>query len=346
MKIFYVEDELSRNIPKIKRLFERYLSKEILVALDEEEEDSSGYGTDGKEIKDIVNRSPIVHIEHNYPSALREITTNYQQYDLFIIDRNLAEEEYSLEELQAIVPSFSEQLYNKYFTREGDYFLEYLMNKTDVMQHFYFLTANSNDSLRNAEDIQSHIDFGRFCAANFIDKSDSAKINKLRSRIDNSEVIKLRYTNSRYLAVLESIEPALSDRFFDLLQHSSQVNPEEIRKNLTTIRNIYEHLLTHFARCNNAPSECFNVKNRDQIVQRAVVSWILGFDHQWKKYTYSHSTSSIIKNFLYDIQEIASDFGDHNRVNKDGYQPTSDTVQTLVFGLKDIIIWFKKETNH
>lgn len=343
MKILYVEDELSKNIPKIKRLFQCYLPKEIIRDLDELEEDDSGYGADNGEVQGVVNRSPVVHVEYHYPTALQEVMKHHAEYDVFIIDRNLAEEEYSFEQLQNANDAFNEQLYDKYFTREGDYFLEYLLDKTEVMHHFYFLTANANDSLRNADEIQNHIDFGRFCRDNFIDKSDDDKIMLLKNRIATSETIKLRYNNRRYLAVLQTIDNELAERFFDVLLNAEKKNPEEIRKNLTTIRNVYEHILTAFAQANDAPPDCFNNKNANQIVQRAVVSWILGYDHQWKKYKYTFNTSSVIKNFLYDIQEIASDFGDHGRVSQSGFIPTSDTVLSLVHGLKDIIVWYGME---
>jgi len=51
---------------------------------------------------------------------------------------------------------------------------------------------------------------------------------------------------------------------------------------------------------------------------------------------------AIRPNFFYDIQEICSDFGPHAKSVSKGFQPTSNTVNVLIYELKDIILWFDK----
>ena len=43
MKIFYIEDQLSRNIARVRRLFSEYLSEAQREVLHELETDASGY---------------------------------------------------------------------------------------------------------------------------------------------------------------------------------------------------------------------------------------------------------------------------------------------------------------
>lgn len=46
MRILFVEDELATNIPRLIRLFRRYLGKQQREKLQEMENDDSGYGID------------------------------------------------------------------------------------------------------------------------------------------------------------------------------------------------------------------------------------------------------------------------------------------------------------
>ncbi|WP_207680782.1 hypothetical protein [Desulfonema magnum] len=72
MKILYVEDELSRNIPGIIRLFEKYLGKKKIRRLKELEEDESGYGAEPDEIKGIVEETNIVEVEYRFPARITQ----------------------------------------------------------------------------------------------------------------------------------------------------------------------------------------------------------------------------------------------------------------------------------
>lgn len=163
MKILYVEDELSKNIPRIIRLFSNYLSKKQRRSLEALIENESGFRIDPYEVKSIIEDTPIVEVEWRFPDALRKIIQSAKKYDLFIIDRNLSEQDYEYEELRNIDPLYNETLYNDFFEREGDYFLHKLIYDIDVINKFYFLTAYSaSDEIRNNQDIKRFIDFGKF----------------------------------------------------------------------------------------------------------------------------------------------------------------------------------------
>ncbi|MDP8268930.1 MAG: hypothetical protein P9L97_09405 [Candidatus Tenebribacter davisii] len=343
MKILYVEDELTKNIPKIIRLFEKYLGGNRVEQLEKLENDISGYGAGPQEVKQIVESCGIIDIEYTFSGGLAKIVKSHQQYSIFIIDRNLSEIEYDLVDIQKIDQKYNEDFYNQFFEREGDYFLELLITqKMDVINKFYFLTANSRDDLRNAEKLKDHLDFGRFKAGNLIDKSDTDEMKKLKMRIENDERLQILKDNLSYVNILKKINPQLSHNFLDLISNKDDTNQNSIRKNLTTIRNLFsDNILVEIAKQKNAPEYCWNHNKKDQIVMRAVISWICEFNRETRKINYRFNSNSIIKNFLYDIQEIASDFGVHKKDNKeDKTQPTSDTVNALIFALKDIIVWF------
>ena len=57
-------------------------------------------------------------------------------------------------------------------------------------------------------------------------------------------------------------------------------------------------------------------------------------------YYFNHNLniSSVIAHNLYSIWEITSAFGAH--ISDEGYQPTENTVNSLIYQLKEIILWF------
>ena len=71
MKILYVEDELSKNIPRIIRLFQKYLGEERIRELEAIEHDESGFGGRPEDIKQIVELCNKIEIEYTFSNALR-----------------------------------------------------------------------------------------------------------------------------------------------------------------------------------------------------------------------------------------------------------------------------------
>jgi hypothetical protein len=329
-----VEDELEKNIPKMIRMFEKFLGHKICKELQALEEDE--YGASADEIFAVFSKNNVVQIENSFPKALKIIVEQHQEFEFFIIDRNLSNILYEMEEIQSFYPKYDENFYNRYFEREGDLFLELLIsNHIDVKQKFFFLTANSRDKLRNEDEIKGHIDFDRFCVDNFVDKSDQEKLIELKSRIENSQILNLVKENQRYLMILEQIDVNLKNTFITLLQKKDDTNQAQITANLSAIRVIYENLLKKFAAIHIAPDDCYNYFSKEkQLVMRATVRWI-SIENSEK-----FAANCIIKDFLYAIQEIASDFGAHRDYEKEGFQPTTNTVNSLVYGLKDILVWY------
>ncbi|NQV17416.1 MAG: hypothetical protein HQ534_02570 [Armatimonadetes bacterium] len=335
MKILYVEDELSKNIPKIINLFSSYLNENQIMQLQTFADDE--YGASNEELKNVVELSNIIDVEYKFSSALEKVINDYQKYSLFIIDRNLSSEDYNTELITAFDSDYDNKLSIKYKEREGDYLLQKLVYKgIDILSKFYFLTAYSASELPNAEEIQNHIELKKFTDNNIIEKGNSELTRGLINKINNIEIFKLQWENKVFLDILRTnVGDKAPFNFIKLLQNKDSNDPVQISANFGLIRNLLENILTKIAKEKNAPEVCFNEKNKEQIVMGNVIYWITKEENQ-KQF----ASNSIIKNFLYDIKQVCSDFGSHNKSQSGSFLPTSNTVNALIFELKDIIIWF------
>lgn len=332
MKILFVEDELSKNIPRIIRLFGNFLGKKRIQRLQDLEADSSGYGAEPEEIKEIVEETNFIEVDYRFPEALPKILYQYDHYLLFIIDRNLVEGEYTFEEVHQIDSSFTEEQYEKFYEREGDYFLYKLaFNGVDLKNKFFFLTAyDVNSGIRGIEEIEEFIShFGDFKARNVIEKGSGA-FDILLDVMANIKTLSIRSENSHYLNILHKYADQIcADSFLDILMEKD--NERRIKDNLSRIRNIHEAILK--ACCRNIPEMAMKCTNErgEVILGDRTIKWLSDTDH----------INSIIRQFLFTVKTISSDYGSHeNTTAKRIYAPTTDTVNALVHALKDLICWF------
>ncbi len=328
MKILYVEDELSKNIPRIIRLFSNYLSKKQRKSLEALIENESGFRIDPYEVKSIIEDTPIVEAEWRFPDALRKIIQSAKKYDLFIIDRNLSEQDYEYEELRNIDPLYNETLYNDFFEREGDYFLHKLIYDIDVINKFYFLTAYSaSDEIRNNQDIKRFIDFGKFKDINFIEKGNENDIKRLQDIMINTNSIELRNTNQRYLRILSQyLGEEADNNFFRIIKDKD--NYENIIDNLMRMRNIYEQILRECTkRIPDMKDNCLNDRG-DIILSGQTIEWLKNNQY----------ISNIQKDFFFSIVKNTSDQGSHRKLEES--KPTIEAINALVYQIKDITLWF------
>lgn len=328
MKILFVEDQITRNISRITRLFEKYLTvtaKNKLERLERED-----YPPEPEDIKKIIETSKQVEIEieHRFPEALQKVINHHERYALFVVDRNLFEEEgYDFKEIKAIDPSFSEEKYEMYAEREGDYLLNHLVYKTDVLSKFYFMTAYSaNDAIRGAGDIQTHINLERFSTDNFIEKGNEADFERLKFTIDNIKILHLQFENRDYLQILrKNINEESAKSFLKILDEKDEKT--RIGDNLKEIRNVYENILKKCVqKIPDMDSKCIN-EYGTLIMGKQTIDWLSNNNY----------INIIIRNFLFSINKICSEFGAHPNSGA-----TPDTVNSLVYALKDVILWFGK----
>jgi len=328
MKILFVEDELSKNIPRITSLFSKYLGKkriERLKLLDADE-----YGATPEEIKAIVEETNLIELDYRFSDALRKIVQSYQDYALFIVDRNLSETEYDFKEVKKIDSAYTEALYERYFEREGDYLLyklAMLSNADIVKAKFYYLTAYSaDDEIRGQDDITALIEhFGDFKTQNMIEKG---AIEKLKEVVENIPILNLQYENRAYLDILrKNIGHDAADGFLKILEEKDE--PRRIGDNFKEMRIIYESMLSVCAlKIPGMKQACGDEKGGKTII------WL-----QNNQYI----DEVILRNFLFSIRKISNEFGAHKQYPyKPFYEPTLNTVNSLVYALKDVILWFGK----
>jgi len=332
MKILYVEDELSKNIPRVIRLFSKYLSEEEIENLKALEADETGYGAGPEEIKKIVEKTGLIEVEYRFPEALKKIIQNNEKYALFIIDRNLSELEYEYDELSQIDANYKEDQYDKFHKREGDYLLHKLVYNINVLTKFYFLTAYSaRYEIPGAEDLITHIDLGKFSEENFVEKDDNEQLDRLKEKIEIIEMLNLQEENKEYLNILrKKINEETAESFLKILDEKDEMM--RIGDNLRKIRIIYENILEACLKIIPDMNRNCTDKYGNVIVGHDTIFWLLENEH----------INSIIRNFFFSINKICSEFGAHQNLENSQYEPTPNTVNSLVYALKDIILWFGK----
>lgn len=329
MKILYVEDELAANIPRILRLFFKYLSQQERKSLKSLEADE--YGAEPEQVKQVLENSNIIEIEYRFPDALKKIMGQPDRYALFIIDRNLVKAEYDFGEVNKIDPSFNNTQYEQYFEREGDYLLQKLVYAgVDVLTKFYFLTAYpAQDEIRGSGDIQTHIRFEKFTEKNFIEKGNDRDLKRLTQAIEDIDILNLRNENKRYLNILrQNIDAATAESFLKILREKDR--KKRIGDNLNEIRNVYEAILRISSEKIPGMKENCTDSHGNVNLGDKTIFWLKD----------NHHIHTIMRNFFFSVKAIASDFGSHKKSQKSEYEPTTDTVNALVYALKDIILWF------
>ncbi len=344
MKILYVEDELSRNIPRIMYLFSKYLSEESKNTLYKWEKDTSGFGATPEEIKRTVESTHVIDVEYSFSGALHKVLHNYQTYALCIVDRNLVETKYTLNDVKNVDSAYTKERYNEYFQREGDYLLHKLIldHKADVMTTFYFLTAYSaQDELRGHTDIEHYLNFGKFAEGNFIEKTNDVDLERLKYIVEHLKALQLRWENIRYVEILkEFLGDEAVERFLNVLATKDSSQEHDIINNLIILRNLFENILTNVAHFPNVPPQkVFKPQKSDgkeetSLRTTACINWLRGHSHEF-------DFNILLASFSSNLQNICSKYGIHKRfINAPGYTPTSNTINALVYELKEIMLWF------
>ncbi len=317
MKILFVEDELSKNIPRIIRLFSKYLGEERIQRLKSLEADE--YGATPEEIKAIVEETNLIELDYRFSDALHKVIHHHNDYALFIMDRNLIENGYSLKEIVQIDSNYNDD----FRAIEGDYIFHKLaLQGIDIKNKFYYLTAVSEPK----DIIKPYmIHFKNFETENFIEKGGS-DFDRLVKIVENIPILKLQHENEDYLNILrKNIGNKQTDHFLKILENKDK--PEKIEDNVRDMRNIYQEILTICAgKIPDMKRNCSDYYG-NIVMGKKTIDWLFDNKH----------IRVIIKNFFYSISNIANTLSHPNKE-----APTLNTVNSLVYALKDVILWFGK----
>ncbi len=184
-KILYVEDDLIKNLGLLLDVFSDVLKDEQKKETEKLKYDNSGFGITSKDLKEIINTNESkIYIVDNFKDALFEVKNNHKKYLMFVVDRNLFNNDYSLSDIQKIDENYSEELFKKYKEQEGDYLLETLINNNagNLTERFYFLSANPFET-KKLKNMENHIDLKRITAENFIHKTKVTKLKEVLKEI-------------------------------------------------------------------------------------------------------------------------------------------------------------------
>ena len=166
----FVEDEISRTIPRIAQLFGKYLSETEKAALADAE--NNPMGANGDDIRQILADNCVLEVFDSFPEALKHIRglspETLADYDMFILDRNLTGGPgYTPQEAKQINKNFDDIKYNK---REGDYLaLQLHLQGCPIKEKVFFYSAYKTMSFA-ATEIEQMVEYGTFFEDNFFDK--------------------------------------------------------------------------------------------------------------------------------------------------------------------------------
>ena len=175
----FVEDQISDSVPRLIRLFGKYLSDAEKEALQEAE--NNDMGVSGDDIHEILISNPILEVYHSFKSALEHIRGLDEQalekYDMFIFDRNLTGGEgYIAQEVRQIDKGFDSF---RYEGREGDYLAWILfLKQCPIKEKVFFYSAYTSMSF-GATEIEQMIEYGSFFRDNFYDKGNPGSLIEL-----------------------------------------------------------------------------------------------------------------------------------------------------------------------
>jgi len=332
-KILYIEDELSTNIPRIINLFQKYIGPKQIKKLNNWLDDD--FGPTNKEIEYCINASNVIEVSSKFSDALEKVILHYEDYCLFIVDRNLADNDYHIDEIKSIDSNFSDEIHERYYGREGDYLFLRLFGKIDLLSQFYFLSAYPvEDELRSADEVRGLIDVNNFSRDNYIEKGNYSNIRKLQSIVDNIKSISIELENKSYCDIIKRYCGDV--KYNELLALLS--NDESTDNNLVTIRRLYESLLTNYYLRNEI--KIGNKRDDSDYIQCGeVFKWIIKWDRNSKEYI-NVNCNPIFEKFGNCIYMLTSMYGAHSQNSATDNPVTDDSIDALISMLKYIIIWF------
>ena len=331
-KILFVEDELTDNISRVLNIFSGIFNAGLKKELRRAEENMAF----PNEVKEIIEKSLMVDVCYSFPDALEKIMANCDVYSLFIIDRDLSEQEYEAEAVLESYPEYNEETQIRYCRREGDFLLSILRDKTeDYNSKVYFLTGNTGDALKCANDL-GEPGLSGFIANNIINKSDDDSIKKLANVIEDFRQGNFRVKLRNVFEVFEKglLTQKDEQRLVETLRRMDEDNPTSIEDNLVRIRRLLEAVYIELAKRKPELIPADRIKyEKEQLLMSAI------FNHLKE----SGGQPDFVNSLSWDIWKICSKYGAHSQAEKGDHAPSKHTVQSLAHALCEVLLWFKAD---
>ncbi len=348
MKVLYVEDDLSSLVESIIDMFTPLLPKKLIKELKEANEDEDNYGVSNKTIKNIIEKSGVIDVCYTFKSAIETIEQYADDYDLFIIDRNLYEKD-KYEETEII--DFCEKKKvdfdaKNYQCSEGDFLLSMVKaKKLKWREQFYFLTANTSNQLECEGVLKNEYDVKVFRVNNILDKSNEEHIGRLKDILNDFKRGNFRVKIKDVFAVFDQglLSKDLEKEFVKTVSGMDNHNLTTIKDNFARIRRIQEGIYIALSKSSPDIIPIKLLKNDNGFLRmRPILKHLSG---NWNYERGSHTTrqwqNGIIASYADSVYSIASDNGSHTPYESPDYLPTKYTVQSSVYALCDLLLWFK-----
>jgi hypothetical protein len=271
----------------------------------------------------------VIDIAISFPDALDKIINHQDEYALFIVDRNLSGDDIcEYKAITEVYPEFTKDHYERFCEREGDYLLEYLINKqVDCGKRFYMLTGNS-DRLRNEDFLKDKIHFSNFKSDHIIAKGSEEILVKI---IEHADEIMLRIAHPEIylLTAFPQIRKCHAEQLTNILvalKRHPAMKREDIRGNLAKLRTVIVELLDDI---NSIGKLCFYA-GRSKPTERQKIGSLGG-----------NRETAFIKPYCDYIYTIASETSTHPFA--DNNFPTIHTLNSAILAMKDIFKWLAIE---
>ncbi len=355
-KILYIEDELTKNISSLRKLFAPIINdRKVMKQLADLEFSEPLYPED---ILKALHPIKSLDICYEFPKAIDKIVNHHGDYELIIIDRNLSLYEYSeceesiVTNLQLLGITNPKDKITDYFEREGDLLLLILLRiDTKNKDKVFFLTANTKDTIRNSSELSTMIDVTNFSMERIIEKSTEfeSAISKAIADLPGF-VIQNKYRIQCDILRKHLSEKDLSE-FIDMIKH---YNNDSTKEFVFFLRKLIDNLLHHIAYLIEEPNAGYwNPKNKKHLQVKPFIKGY--FDDKQKiligglpAYDNKHHIgyNSIIKNACLSISEITSDCGVHELSKSIDIESlgtehvTRYTKASLLNQICDVILWY------
>ncbi|HPI42238.1 MAG TPA: hypothetical protein PLG69_01615 [Candidatus Cloacimonas acidaminovorans] len=348
-KVLYIEDEIAKNISTIIKFFRPILNDKRITNKLKDLENSDLLNP--QDIIDACRYNSSLDIAYNFPDALEKIIKNHQNYDLFIIDRNLSLFPYDkdLERIFNLLEKYDYKSIDEikeYYEREGDLLLCLLLKlNSDYQKIIYFLTANTNDGLRVLDDMKSLIRSGNFNEEHIIEKG-SENEEKIGIILSDLKSFKIQNQYPKQCEILRKhLDEDIVKQYINMIK-DKEANKDKWKDYLSKLRNILENILLDIAYNLKEPNaEYWNKKYKNELIINKFISND-GLSNYNKRNNIGYN--SIIKNACYSIYGISSEFGIHNISkevdieNINTYNLTNNTVNSLLYQFNDVVLWYDK----
>jgi hypothetical protein len=339
-KVLYIEDELTCNIGAISKYFNAILAgRNLLQPLAELEQKS---GVLPRDVVNICNKASELDVVYKFPVALTKIVHRSEDYDLIIMDRDLSSYNYAAEtekirtDLEFAGLSDPAGKAQGYRGREGDLLLMVLLRThPSHKDKVYLLAEQASGVIKSSEELETLVDVMQFPADRILEKGAQAE-QVIGSLMADLPAFTIQNTYQRQCDILRKrFSEEAVDSFVTIAKLASSV--ETKIDFLQKLRPLTETFLVTLAEKVNdlrAPY-WFKLHGKLSLQQKDFINSLDKIDSR-----FNLGYNKNIRQCLYSLWQIPSDFASHTSGNQDDI--TVYTITALFNQLCDVILWFDK----